>query len=970
MRSRETVSQNGLGPFSVKRFPATCCLAVFLFSVACSEGQPTMTEVNVRIDGAQQFQRIDGFGVNANSASWNGQELKPAIDLLTNTLRATIWRVVVETERDWEDKNDDGNPFVFNWTYYRSIYEKPKFQKVWDLIAYLNHNGMTDGVMINLMGRLPAWMGREVIKEDKEDEWVEMVVSLLYYARNVRHLKFGIFAPMNEPNIRNEGPTVSPQQYVRVLKKLIQRLDAVGLDNIRIVAPDVAGMGSGLNDYMPKMMADAAIMSRVAHFGLHSYSGQDTDAEKVIKNSPYADRGFWMTEWNAWRNGLDNGQLGVYDYQFASECVRYLLQHLEGGATAALVWEAYDSVYEHPPSTWSLWGTLGFDQSTRTYSPRKHFYAIAQVSKFVPPGSRRIGVSGSTQQFTVLAFHDKVSGKLAIVGESRRGTDMRLKGELLNLPNVSELEVYYTSSLADLQKGDDVTVQSDAFSVVIPAECIFTLAGAGSPGVAAPVFDPNSGTYPQGQCVAITCATPGAAIRYTADGSEPTESSSLYEVPLRLGRTTAIRARAFKNDGVESDIASATYTLWVNPEAPGWYAGDMHVHRSGGGPPIPVSAIYEGMSENDVAVVSLLADMGNGEVKDPAEDLPRVNGSDDPVSEPGRLVHWDAEWHYDPVGWTVEHKVIGGHVIALGLTHARTIPAEYTYPIFDWARKQNAVTGLAHLQYLEEGVPQDLDGCAPLEYPVEAALGACDFVSEDVDGNEHAIHAYYRLLNCGFRPGLAAGTDYSFNFGRPIGDLLTYVRVQGDLTYRKWIEGIARGRTIISRNGHNEFLELKASGNAFPGDETKLTGGGTVEVNVKWTARRNLTGTIELVANGSVVALKQASVTPDSPAVLSTTVSFSRSGWLCARRMGRDGHQAHTAAVFAIVDDAPIRASADDANFFLKWIDNLLEKTSPGGAWSRYFPHDREAAHKRYRKAREIFERIATEAQELAKTSR
>ena len=66
-----------------------------------------------------------------------------------------------------------------------------------------------------------------------------------------------------------------------------------------------------------------------------------------------------------------------------------------------------------------------------------------------------------------------------------------------------------------------------------------------------------------------------------------------------------------------------------------------------------------------------------------------------------------------------------------------------------------------------------------------------------------------RILNCGFRPGLTAGTDYPFNEREAIGTLLTYVYIPDRiLTYQKWIEGIAKGNTVVSRVGHNEFLDL------------------------------------------------------------------------------------------------------------------------------------------------------------------
>ena len=176
--------------------------------------------------------------------------------------------------------------------------------------------------------------------------------------------------------------------------------------------------------------------------------------------------------------------------------------------------------------------------------------------------------------------------------------------------------------------------------------------------------------------------------------------------------------------------------------------------------------------------MSLLADMGNGEVQNPATDLPLVNGQDASISSSGRIVHWDAEWHWDATYSQYDHQALGGHIVALGLTKAHQIWNEYTYPIFDWAHQKNAIAGFAHMQYLDNDIPQSLNCCIPIEYPVEVALGSADFISEDVNGGDSAMHAYYRLLNCGFRPGFAAGSDYPCGVSE-LGSLLTYVQVSG-----------------------------------------------------------------------------------------------------------------------------------------------------------------------------------------------
>jgi hypothetical protein len=414
------------------------------------------------------------------------------------------------------------------------------------------------------------------------------------------------------------------------------------------------------------------------------------------------------------------------------------------------------------------------------------------------------------------------------------------------------------------------------------------------------------------------------------------------------------------------------------PEPADWFAGDAHVHRGIGcgrsneKEMLTPQRLLEMMKVNNLAVVSVLADAGNGEIKYAAQDLPMIAGQDNPVSTPERIVHWDAEWHYDPQGVTFERKVIGGHLILLGLKQGGQPYAEYTYPIFAWAKDRGGMAGFAHMQYLPfafypppDGIPRSLDCCAPLEYPVETALGASAFVMEDVRGSDSALQAYYRLLNTGFRPGLVAATDYSCNDNEPLGSLLTYVRIpDGKLTYDKWIDGIARGRTVISRSAHDEFLSLRVNDAARPGDEVRLAGVGTVRVQIEWKSLKNSLGRIELVHNGAVVASQTAEAAPGTPAAFETTLAFHRSGWLAARRMDwQSGHRSHTGAVFVIVKGAPIRASAEDARFFVRWIDNLLEQTSPGGAWNKYFTKDLAAAQERYREARAVFLARAAEAE-------
>jgi len=406
---------------------------------------------------------------------------------------------------------------------------------------------------------------------------------------------------------------------------------------------------------------------------------------------------------------------------------------------------------------------------------------------------------------------------------------------------------------------------------------------------------------------------------------------------------------------------------FTKPEPPDWYAGDMHVHRNCGEVTgiIPDFKVAEMMELNDLAVVAMLADMGNAEVKPSEIDLLKVTGNDAKESKPGRIIHWDAEWHYDPAGVTFEKQAIGGHLVLLGLKKAHQIWEESPYKILEWAEKQDAVTGFCHMQYLNDQFPDELNCCAPIDFPVEAALGTIDFLAEDVWINDAAVSMYYKLLNCGFRMGWVAGTDFPCNNSEPIGSLLTYVQVKDSpLTYKAWIDGIKDGRTVVSLNGHNEFLDVKVNDNSGPGDEINFKQGGIVSVKILWTAARELTGSIELVCNGNVMATRTGTAKPGEPVMMETSLEIPESSWICARRMNEEGHQSHTAPVFVSVNNQPVRASAEDASYFINWIDNLLEKTSPGNEWNQFLTNDLDVVQDRYHAARDVYERIKSEAEE------
>jgi len=307
-----------------------CTLIALLTLATIPAAVAANANVAIAVDGSQEFQTMTGLGVNINPNSWDNGNLKPALDMLIDAEGVHTFRVAMDMI-DWESTNDNSDPNDFNWNYYDPIYSGAisfdtryagsNFANTWNVIDYLHQKGIPDsGIMLSFMGPGPSWMVGNTLSPGMEDEYVEEVLSAAYYGYNHGHT-FGLFSPDNEADSTvNEGIAMSSTLYADALDRLAARMNSnsLGMTDVRLVGPE-----SSCCFDVSAMTAHPTLMSKLDHFDLHDYTGSTEGAAQDVAGT---GKDFWMSEYNGFDQSFDL---------------------LDQGASGLMVWEAYDSVYNH-----------------------------------------------------------------------------------------------------------------------------------------------------------------------------------------------------------------------------------------------------------------------------------------------------------------------------------------------------------------------------------------------------------------------------------------------------------------------------------------------------------------------------------------------------------------------------------------------------------------------------------------------
>jgi cysteine-rich repeat protein len=353
-----------------------------------------------------------------------------------------------------------------------------------------------------------------------------------------------------------------------------------------------------------------------------------------------------------------------------------------------------------------------------------------------------------------------------------------------------------------------------------------------------------------------------------------------------------------------------------------WVPSDPHVHSQG----------CEGHAASPSNLVALLESrgirVGSALVWGVGYDIDRrlFTGGDSPASGGGSILHFDLEVSAFAADRT-------GHLVALGLTSLDFSDNPFRsprtgIPIADWAHAQGSrvVVGMAHGSFWPVGgrfPSPPVVCCMPWELPIQVARGAVSFLSTERRGfgppvDEGTFILLRTLANTGFRLALMGASDYPC-IHRTIEDdsPRTDVLLDGELTYDRWLEAVRLGRTTVVL-GENH-LNLRVNG-APLGSEVRVRAGDVLLVSLE--SRFDTASEVVLVVNGADAARIRLDA---GTQVATVRLPMATSGWIVAR-----SRSVVTSAIYVLVDDKPIRASAEDACYLRRYADHLSQIVRSG----------------------------------------
>ena len=463
--------------------------------------------VTIQVDGATRYQTFAGFGAALTPFEWDGiyrahDPTQPAKVTASQTNREAIARLLFTDlgiaharlfVSGFEPTNDNADPFTlnltgFDWTRVNWLTDflalaRPAGMQSWWVTFMTTFNQSEDWL------RLPGDPCRlDPAKIDEEVEW------LLAGALRFREAGFELpyLAVQNEPDLGPgcpNGPPISVEDYVTIVKRLGARMRAEGLTT-QIIVSDGWIPQNALR-YMQAVLDDPDARQYVSVLAYHAYADGYDDPVTLLNASargqpPHAAVGVreqirdlaaqynlpvWMTEicYCTPRNASD------------FDLVRGRLNHVHDELTIANV-SAFDAMqlfFIDRPGVRDELVHVYFrpDGALDRYEISIYGYLLGHYSRFVARGSVRLKVDSGDPRVRVVAFQ-RPAGRVVIVALNNNPFAVQANVSVVNSSQTPAALSVLTSSEGTIwQSQPDIALEDGSATTVLPPLSVTTLIG-------------------------------------------------------------------------------------------------------------------------------------------------------------------------------------------------------------------------------------------------------------------------------------------------------------------------------------------------------------------------------------------------------------------------------------------------------------------------------------------------------------
>ncbi|MCM3626637.1 hypothetical protein M3194_04565 [Paenibacillus glycanilyticus] len=308
--------------------------------------------------------------------------------------------------------------------------------------------------------------GGNNLREDCYELFADYLTEVVKHYKEAHGITFRTLNPLNEPasnwwkkgNIQ-EGAHFSLDKQMEIMKATAQSLLLKGLSGTAVSAPDENSVDETL-----EMLHgyDEETFNSISQINTHTYTGIGLDELRELAQAK--GKKLWMSEYGTGGTEPHNHE----DMSCVMELAERIVNDLRLLQPAAWVyWQAVED-----ESAQNNWGFIhsDFSHGDSQYEMTKQYYAMAQFSKFIRPGSRIL----FTDDPNSVAAYDSASRLLTVVAHNP-GNQRQAAYDLSTFKTEGTTAKVYRTTERDNLFESELSLHSNKFTLNLEAQSITTV---------------------------------------------------------------------------------------------------------------------------------------------------------------------------------------------------------------------------------------------------------------------------------------------------------------------------------------------------------------------------------------------------------------------------------------------------------------------------------------------------------------